>query len=111
VRGGETLPSDIVSAINSGLVTLVVLAGAAVNRGAIAWTGSTAALDPSAPTIPTNLTANAVSASQINLFWTASIENVGILATGWSAAREQAAPVLPRLLPLQTRLKDTVANE
>jgi chitodextrinase len=36
------------------------------------------AVDTTAPTTPTNLTATAVSSSQINLAWTASTDNVGV---------------------------------
>src|SRR5205085_1226200 len=39
-----------------------------------------AAADTQPPTVPTNLTATAVSASQITLAWTASTDNVGVAA-------------------------------
>jgi chitodextrinase len=35
--------------------------------------------DTTAPSIPTGLTANAVSSSQVNLSWTASTDNVGVV--------------------------------
>ncbi|OGY95676.1 MAG: hypothetical protein A2611_02750 [Candidatus Komeilibacteria bacterium RIFOXYD1_FULL_37_29] len=41
--------------------------------------------DNTAPSAPTNLTANPVSASQINLSWTTSTDNVGV--TGYSIFR------------------------
>ncbi|HET6454427.1 MAG TPA: family 10 glycosylhydrolase [Armatimonadota bacterium] len=41
--------------------------------------------DLTAPTVPTNLSATAVSASQINLSWTASTDNVGV--TGYKIFR------------------------
>ena len=47
-----------------------------------------AATDTQAPTVPTNLTATAVSSSQINLSWTASTDNVGV--TGYKVFRAGA---------------------
>jgi chitodextrinase len=44
-----------------------------------------AAADTQAPTAPSNLSATAVSSSQINLSWTASIDNVGV--TGYRVER------------------------
>src|ERR1700719_4492129 len=45
--------------------------------------------DTTPPTAPTNLTATAASASQINLAWTASSDNVGV--TGYMVERCQSA--------------------
>jgi len=42
--------------------------------------------DTTAPTIPTGLTATAISSSQINLSWTASTDNVGV--TGYKIYRD-----------------------
>ena len=47
------------------------------------------AADTTPPTAPTGLTATAVSASQINLSWTASTDNVGV--TGYRVERCQGA--------------------
>src|SRR5277367_5661368 len=44
-----------------------------------------ASTDTTPPTAPTNLTATAVSAAQINLSWTASMDNVGV--TGYKLER------------------------
>jgi chitodextrinase len=44
--------------------------------------------DTTPPSVPTGLTATAVSSSQINLFWTASTDNVGV--TGYNVYRAGA---------------------
>src|SRR5205807_4463479 len=41
--------------------------------------------DTTPPTVPTGLTATAISSSQINLSWTASTDNVGV--TGYNIFR------------------------
>jgi chitodextrinase len=48
-----------------------------------------AAPDTTPPTVPTNLTATVISATQINLSWTASTDNVGV--TGYKVERCQGA--------------------
>ena len=50
---------------------------------------TTPAPDTQPPTAPTELTATAVSGSQINLSWTASTDNVGV--TGYLVERCQGA--------------------
>ncbi|PYS25775.1 MAG: hypothetical protein DMG11_22200, partial [Acidobacteria bacterium] len=52
-------------------------------------TATTTAPDITPPTVPSNLTATAASSSQINLTWTASIDNVGV--TGYRVERCQGA--------------------
>ena len=52
-------------------------------RESVTWFGPTVSknivvTDGQPPTMPTNLTANAVSSTQINLTWNASVDNVGI---------------------------------
>ncbi len=56
---------------------------AAGNTSALSTSASTTTLaagviDTTAPTTPANLTATAVTASQINLLWTASTDNIGV---------------------------------
>jgi glucose/arabinose dehydrogenase/chitodextrinase len=51
--------------------------------------GGAAAPDGVPPSVPTNLVASAVSASQVNLSWTASTDNVGV--TGYQVERCQGA--------------------
>jgi len=55
----------------------------------IASASTPAPPDTTPPTAPTNLTATAASASQINLAWTASTDNVGV--TGYMVERCQGA--------------------
>lgn len=49
--------------------------------------------DTQAPTVPTNLSASAISSSQINLSWTASTDNVGV--TGYKIYRCQGSGCMP----------------
>jgi len=59
------------------------LSGYSTNASAI--TQAPPPLDTQAPTVPTNLSASAISSSQINLAWTASTDNVGV--TGYRVER------------------------
>jgi chitodextrinase len=51
----------------------------ALSASTSATTGQT---NPNAPTVPTNLTATAISISQINLSWTASTDNIAVIGYG-----------------------------
>jgi chitodextrinase len=63
--------------------------GGAFNVGVMAFKpasgGSGGGGDTQAPTVPTNLSATAISSSGINLSWTASTDNVGV--TGYTIYR------------------------
>jgi chitodextrinase len=56
----------------------VVAFDAAGNQSPPSATASATTMDTQPPTAPTNLTATAVSASQVTLAWTASTDNVGV---------------------------------
>ena len=62
-----------------------------VTVGGVASNGVTFTVTPDTapPTAPANLTVTAISSQQINLFWTASTDNVGV--TGYSIERCQGA--------------------
>jgi chitodextrinase len=91
-RGGSQIgTSTTTSYSNSGLaagttytykVAAYDLAG---NVSAQSSAASATTLDTTAPSIPTNLTGSAASATQINLSWTASTDNVGV--TGYRIYR------------------------
>jgi len=53
---------------------------------AVATAATPAIVDTTAPSTPANLTAQAASASQVNLSWTASTDNVGV--TGYKVYRD-----------------------
>jgi len=59
--------------------------GSGYDIGAYEYVSGTPVSDTQAPTTPTNLSATAVSPSQINLSWTASTDNVGV--TGYRIYR------------------------
>ena len=74
---------------SNGAHTLAAIAkdaaGNSTTSAIVSVTVSNAAPDTTPPTVPTGLTATAVSASQISLSWTASTDNVGV--TGYNIYR------------------------
>ena len=75
--------ASITAAVPSGATTgnVVVTVGGAGSNGA----SFTVQADTIPPTVPTGLTATAISSSQINLTWAASTDNVGV--TGYNIFR------------------------
>ncbi len=95
-RGGTLLATlgNVTSYSNTGLTALtgysytVAACDAAANCSAQSTSASVttpAAADIQAPSVPTGLTVSAASATQINLSWTASTDNVGV--TGYKVYR------------------------
>jgi len=84
--------SDMGLAASTSYSYRVCATDAAGNLSAYSSTASAstpAPPDTTPPTAPTNLAATAASASQINLAWTASTDNVGV--TGYRVERCQGA--------------------
>ena len=75
--------TSIVAPVPTGATTgnVVVTVGGVASNGA----SFTVQADTTPPTVPTGLTATAVSSSQINLSWTPSTDNVGV--TGYDVYR------------------------
>jgi hypothetical protein len=75
--------ASITAAVPSGATTgnVIVTVGGAASNGV----GFTVQADTIPPTVPTRLTATAISSSQINLSWTASTDNTGV--TGYNIFR------------------------
>ncbi|GEM_PF-5642835 len=100
--GSEDMTSPYSATWNTAAVSNGTHTCAAVARDAAGNTQTSAAvtvtvnnvvLDTQAPTIPTGLSATAVSSSQINLSWSASTDNVGV--TGYRVYRCQGASCTP----------------
>ncbi|MBI3044835.1 MAG: fibronectin type III domain-containing protein [Betaproteobacteria bacterium] len=81
-----TVNSPTLSYSNTGLTNAtnysytVTACDAAGNCSAQSASANATTFDTAAPTVPTGLTANAVSQSQINLAWNASSDNVAVTA-------------------------------
>ena len=92
----RSLNQDGISNLTFSDNSLCLLSGTSCNYITGTWTSAIASIgnpDMSAPTVPTNLTATAISSSQINLSWTASTDNVGV--TGYRIYRCQGASCTP----------------
>jgi chitodextrinase len=85
-----TLFSDTTVLSNTTYSYYVVAIDAAGNASSPSntATATTPGVDTTPPTAPNNLTATAVNANQVNLAWTASIDNVGV--TGYRVFRNTA---------------------
>jgi hypothetical protein len=81
---GNILEDRIVTAAGSYSATAPVISGGWVMQ-MVAFRANGGSLDTQPPTVPTNLTATAISNSQINLAWTASTDNVAV--TGYRVER------------------------
>ena len=64
-----------------GSHTLVVTASGGATPASATWT-----VDTTAPSVPSGLSANAVSSTQVNLLWTGSTDNIGV--TGYDIYRD-----------------------
>ncbi|HAH32242.1 MAG TPA: hypothetical protein DCL44_08015 [Elusimicrobia bacterium] len=79
------IPAAVYAGLNFGLIKATKKVVAKVDEK-VALRKAALVLDSQAPTVPTSLTAVAVSSSQINLAWTASTDNVGV--TGYKIYRD-----------------------
>ena len=82
--GRDKVTSEAADLLQSGAgstgVRIAISAAAAVNIGQlVVLRPADAPSDDELPTAPTSLAATAVSASQINLDWTASTDNIGVV--------------------------------
>jgi len=77
--------SAVSSIVTRDYVNISRPQGVAYDIGAYEYVSGTPVSDTQAPTTPTNLSATAISSSQINLSWTASTDNVGV--TGYRIYR------------------------
>lgn len=80
-----TTYSDTTAVVAISYTYRVRAADAAGNLSAYSNTATAIPPDTTAPTAPTNLSATAISSSQINSTWTASTDNVGV--TGYRVER------------------------
>ena len=72
--------------IDKGVDVGIAYSGSAPDLGAYEYAATTSPADTQAPTAPTSLTATTTSDSQIDLSWTASTDNVGVV--GYNVYRD-----------------------
>src|SRR5207249_184917 len=82
----------IVAPVPTGATTgnVIVTVGGAASNG-VSFTLQT---DTVAPSVPTGLSATAISSSQINLSWTASTDNVGVTIVSGGSGLSAGTTVL-----------------
>ena len=73
-----TLTAAATTPMGDSTVVVTGAAGSVTRTTNFTLTVTAPPADTQAPTVPTNLTATAISSSQINLSWTASTDNVGV---------------------------------
>jgi IPT/TIG domain/Fibronectin type III domain len=86
---GDIAEDEMLTATGSHSATAPVSPSGAWIMQMVAFRTTASGGDTTPPTAPSNLTATAASASQINLSWTASTDNVGV--TGYLVERCQGA--------------------
>ncbi|KKW45452.1 MAG: Coagulation factor 5/8 type domain protein, partial [Parcubacteria group bacterium GW2011_GWB1_56_8] len=73
-----TLTAAATTPMGDSTVVVTGAAGSVTRTTSFTLTVTAPPADTQAPTVPANLTATAISSSQINLSWTASTDNVGV---------------------------------
>jgi chitodextrinase len=91
VISDTAIRTSVPAGATSGPISVTTLGGVATSTASF----TVIPPDTQPPTVPTNLTATAVSASQITLAWTASTDNVGV--AGYNVFRDGGATPIATL--------------